>query len=47
MSSSDKRIHFGLGKESTIQSVEITWPGSQKQTLTNPRPDQLLSLTEP
>lgn len=26
MSSSDKRVHFGLGPESIIRSVEIRWP---------------------
>ena len=26
MSSSDKRVHFGLGQESKVASIEIRWP---------------------
>jgi hypothetical protein len=47
MSSSDRRVHFGLGKENTIKAVEICWPGGATQTLTDVRADQLLAVTEP
>jgi len=33
MSSSDKRVHFGLGTEKAIQSLEIRWPSGIVQTL--------------
>jgi len=47
MSSSDKRVHFGLGKEKAIQSLEIRWPSGIVQTLKKVKPDQILTLTEP
>ena len=47
LSSSEKRVHFGLGEETGITSVEISWPGGQVQTLANIRPDQILKIREP
>src|SRR5262245_6670696 len=47
MSSSDRRVHFGLGAERTIASVEIRWPSGQVQTLSNVVVDQLLRVREP
>jgi hypothetical protein len=47
MSSSSKRVHFGLGAESAIRELEIRWPGGQKQTLSGVAADQLLRVTEP
>ena len=35
MSASDPRIHFGLGKRTKIESLEITWPSGQVDRLTN------------
>src|SRR5215831_3857646 len=35
MSSSDRRVHFGLGAERAIASVEIRWPSGQAQTLSD------------
>jgi enediyne biosynthesis protein E4 len=46
LSASDKRVHFGLGPESTA-NVEITWPSGTKQTLKNVPANQLLSVREP
>jgi enediyne biosynthesis protein E4 len=34
-SQSDLALTFGLGKDTQVQSVEITWPSSQNQRLTN------------
>ncbi len=45
-SASDKRVHFGLGKAETIDSIEITWPSGIKQTLRNIRADQILTVKE-
>src|SRR5207247_4050741 len=39
LSSSDKRVHFGLGSESAAQSIEIRWPSGIQQTLKNVRAD--------
>jgi hypothetical protein len=47
MSSSDRRVHFGLGSESAIASVEIRWPGGQVQTLSDVKADQILRVREP
>ena len=47
MSSSDKRVHFGLGQESKITSLEITWPSGIKQTLKDVAADHLLKIDEP
>src|SRR5437764_207779 len=47
LSSSDKRVHFGLGSESSAQSIEIRWPSALLQTLKNVRGDQILQVDEP
>ena len=47
MSSSDKRLHFGLGNETKIQSVEILWPRGAIQKLENVPVDQILKVEEP
>ena len=47
MSSSDKRVHFGLGAETKIASVEIRWPSGIQQTLKDAAADQFLNVDEP
>jgi hypothetical protein len=47
LSSSDKRIHFGLGAELVAQSIEIRWPSGIRQTLKHVRGDQVLQVDEP
>jgi hypothetical protein len=47
MSSSDRRLHFGLGGDSAAKSIEITWPGGRKQVLENVKADQVLKVSEP
>src|SRR5207249_3056315 len=47
LSSSDKRVHFGLGPESVAQSIEIRWPSGIVQTLKDVRGDQILKVDEP
>ena len=46
MSASDPRIHFGLGKRTKIESLEITWPSGQVDKLTNLAPDQIIAVKE-
>jgi len=46
MSASDPRIHFGLGKRTKIESVEITWPSGQVDRLANLSPDQIITVKE-
>ena len=45
-SSSDKRVHFGLGKASVIDKLELLWPTGIKQVLTHVRADQVLTVVE-
>jgi len=45
-SSSDKRVHFGLGSTVVIDSIELTWPSRIKQVLKNVKVDQILAVTE-
>ncbi|HXF26641.1 MAG TPA: CRTAC1 family protein, partial [Bryobacteraceae bacterium] len=46
LSSSDKRVHFGLGSAKTA-NVEILWPSGTHQTMNNVRADQFLEIHEP
>ena len=45
-SSSDKRVHFGLGSAGVIDSIELTWPSGIKQVLKDVKGDQILTVTE-
>jgi len=45
-SSSDKRVHFGLGSATVIDRIELAWPSGIKQVLTNVKGDQILTVTE-
>jgi len=45
-SSSDKRVHFGLGKASVIDKIEFLWPTGIKQILTHVQADQVLTVVE-
>ena len=47
MSSPDRRVHFGLGKEMVIESLEIRWPSGRRQVLHGVAPDQVLMVNEP
>src|SRR5664279_1665848 len=47
MSSSDKRVHFGLGPETKIENVEIRWPSGIVQQIDHPKADQILKVDEP
>jgi hypothetical protein len=45
-SSSDKRVHFGLGKATVIDRIDLTWPTGVKQVLVNVKADQVLTVVE-
>jgi len=47
LSSSDKRVHFGLGSHSMAERVEISWPSGVHQILQNLKSDQVLRVDEP
>jgi len=42
-----KRVHFGLGQENAIKSVEIRWPRGAVQVLENVPADRVLKIDEP
>jgi hypothetical protein len=46
-SASDKRVHFGLGKEAAVSHVEITWPSGVVQRVDRPAVNQVLRVVEP
>jgi len=46
-SSSDCRVHFGLGKNQRIKILEIRWPSGIKQTLHDLPGDRILTIEEP
>jgi len=47
LSSSDKRVHFGLGGATSAQSIEIRWPSGLRQILKDVPGDQILQVDEP
>lgn len=47
LSSSDPRVHFGLGDENIAASIEVRWPSGVLQKLEKVKADQILRLDEP
>jgi hypothetical protein len=47
LSSSDKRVHFGLGAETVARTIEIRWPSGIRQTMKDVRVDEILKIEEP
>ena len=45
-SSSDKRAHFGLGRDSLVKEIELRWPSGTLQVLRNVKADQILKVAE-
>jgi hypothetical protein len=45
-SSSDKRVHFGLGDATTVKRIEIRWPRGTRQVLENVKANQILHVRE-
>lgn len=39
-------VHFGLGDETVVESVEVTWPSGKRQTLRDVAVDQRLVIRE-
>ena len=46
-SSSDRRVHFGLGADSKIDKIDILWPSGIHQTLGVTAVNQILKVHEP
>ena len=47
LSSGDKRVHFGLGKASVVESIEIRWPSGIVQSLKDVAADRVVQIDEP
>ncbi|WP_348267108.1 CRTAC1 family protein [Edaphobacter paludis] len=45
-SSSDKRVHFGLGHDKVVKEIELHWPSGTIQVLHNVKADRILKVTE-
>jgi len=45
-SSSDQRIHFGLGSSTKVDKVEIRWPSGTRQEITLPAIDRIFTVVE-
>ncbi len=45
-SSSDKRVHFGLGSDAVIDTIELHWPTGVKQTIRRIKADQIVTVKE-
>src|SRR6202161_1743579 len=43
----DRRLHFGLGRSPSIQSVTVHWPGGKVQPLVDLAPGKLYKVEEP
>jgi hypothetical protein len=46
-SSSDSRVHFGLGANVRIKDLEIRWPSGIRQVLRNVAVDRIVTVDEP
>ncbi len=46
-SSSDGPVHFGLGADTDVSSVEVRWPSGTVQTLKDVAVDRVLNVKEP
>ena len=47
LSSSDPRVHFGLGRSGRVDSIEIRWPSGIRQTLRDVATDRFQVVDEP
>ena len=46
-SSSDYRVHFGLGPNNLVKDIEIRWPSGIRQFLNDVAVDRIVTITEP
>jgi len=46
-SSSDPRVHFGLGASRIAKEIQILWPSGRKQVLHDVAADRVIEITEP
>ena len=46
VSSSDKRVHFGLGADAEVREIELRWPSGKRQIIKDVLADQILKVKE-
>ena len=46
LSSSDQRLHFGLGSDAVMKQVQIEWPSGLVEKLSDVAADKLYSVVE-
>ena len=46
-SSSDSRVHFGLGQSKSAKEIEMLWPGGVRQVLHDVAADKIVTIEEP
>jgi hypothetical protein len=46
LSSSDRRVHFGLGAEASVASVEVRWPSGNMTIRKDVPADKILAIAE-
>ena len=46
VSSSDRRVHFGLGADAQAREIEVRWPSGKVQVLKNVPADHIVKVTE-
>ena len=46
-STSDRRIHFGIGDQTRVERATIRWPSGHEQTITAPEIDRYHTIIEP
>jgi hypothetical protein len=47
LSSSDPRLHFGLGNAASVDELEVLWPSGARHMLKQVKADQILKMIEP
>jgi hypothetical protein len=47
LSSSDPRVHFGLGSTDSLDRLVISWPDGKRQEIAHPAVDRIFRATEP
>jgi hypothetical protein len=45
-SSSDPRVHFGLGAATAVDAVEIRWPGGASEKIVVPAVDRIYTIEQ-
>jgi len=46
LSQNDLRLHFGLGADETIESVEVRWSNGESETVTGVTKNRIISVTQ-